>query len=113
MALTNTLSNFIMTVTLPTVSLEAVPLGAIKRNGTEQAPCVSNAASHVLLPEPWALRALNILIKKYVIWERLIKCFLIESTTVRTTQETRKKKRKYDGVNKTLQEINRKKKDIC
>lgn len=61
------------------MSFEAVPLGAIKCNGAAYAQCVSNTGSHVLLPEPWALKALNILIKK--IYD-VIKCFLVGSITV-------------------------------
>lgn len=65
------------------MSFEAIPLGTIKCNGAGYAQCVSNTGSHVLLPEPWALKALNTLIKKKsMIWERLIKCFLVGSITV-------------------------------
>lgn len=63
MALTDMFSNFRMTVkTLCTVSFEAVPLGAIKHDGAEHVPCVTNSGSHLLLPEPWVVRALHILI---------------------------------------------------
>lgn len=60
MALTNMFPNFLTRVILCTVSFEAFPLGAIKHNGAES--CVSNTGIHVLLPEPWALKVLSILL---------------------------------------------------
>lgn len=59
MALTSIFSSFFMTVTLCTVSVEAVPLEAI---GSELA---CNSGSHQqVFPEPQALMAFHILIKK-------------------------------------------------
>lgn len=56
------------------------------------------------MPEPWALRVLNISIKtkqnntqknpqqtKTMTLERLITCYLVESIPIRTTQGTRRK----------------------
>lgn len=62
MVLTGICSHFVITVSVYIVSFEAIPLGDIKHNGAEHAPCVSNSGSHVLLPQPGALGSLNMLI---------------------------------------------------